>query len=71
MDINIFPRLGSNLRHARRQRHFSQEDLAHAAYVSVNHLKRIERGRTNPTVKILYKLSKTLRVKVALLFADT
>ena len=43
------PALGAAIRELREQRKLSQEDLAHAAGVTVGTLSTIERGKSNPT----------------------
>lgn len=40
------------------------EDLAHEADMTVRHLHEIEKGRANPTLRSLFKISEALGIKV-------
>jgi transcriptional regulator with XRE-family HTH domain len=42
----------------------SQEQLALLSEIDRTYLARIEEGKANPSIKILYKLSRILRVKL-------
>jgi len=44
--------------------------LASSAGMEVSALQRIEAGRTNPTIKTLYKVSKALNVEIKDLFEN-
>jgi transcriptional regulator with XRE-family HTH domain len=57
--------LGEGIREWRRRRHLTQEELAAAAKVHVNALGRVERGKGNPTLKVLWKIATKLKVTVA------
>jgi DNA-binding XRE family transcriptional regulator len=46
----------------------TQEVLAAAAKVHPNSLGRVERGKVNPTLKVLWKIATKLNVTVAQLF---
>ncbi|MCQ2388077.1 MAG: helix-turn-helix domain-containing protein, partial [Clostridia bacterium] len=51
----------------RKQKHWSQEDLALEINVNKNNLSDIECGRRNPTLKIMNKIAKGLKVDLATL----
>ena len=53
----------------RRDRGWTQEQLAERADVSSRYLQRIERGRENLTLTTLAKIADALRIRVAELFA--
>jgi transcriptional regulator with XRE-family HTH domain len=57
--------IGLNLQRLRRERQWSQEDLASEADIDRRHVGRIENGRANVTVDVLEKLAKALRVSLA------
>ena len=46
---NPQPALGAAIRQLRNARGLTQQDTAQAAGITVAHLSKIERGRTNPT----------------------
>jgi transcriptional regulator with XRE-family HTH domain len=57
--------LGRRLRELRKKRGLTQEGLAEQANVDVKYLGSIERGRENPTVGTLEKVSAALGIKMA------
>jgi len=59
---------GKNLRRIRRQKDFTQEQLAEAAEISVEFLSNIERGINAPSFETLEKLASVLGVPVKTFF---
>lgn len=55
-------RIGKHLRHLRRTRDRTQEELAELLGVSVGWVSRIERGAKLPNLLFLVKVGKVLRV---------
>jgi transcriptional regulator with XRE-family HTH domain len=63
------PRLDAErLRTLRRQRHWTQADLARRAGVSLKVVQAAEQGRTQPRPDTLRKLARVLGVEVGDLF---
>lgn len=62
--------IGRNIRHLRKERRMSQEELASEAGLAMRHLGRIERGEGNPTVAMLGKLAEVLEVHPTAFYAD-
>lgn len=58
---------GQNVRHLRRGRKLSQEDLAFEAEIDRTYVSQIERGVINPSLLILWKIAKVLAVHVVTL----
>ena len=56
--------LAKQLKRLRAARGLSQEALAQKAHVSRGYLARIELGRHDPTLSVLRRLAKGLRVSV-------
>ncbi len=56
--INIF--IGRKIREARVQKGITQQMLADACDMEIPNLSRIEHGKTNPTVRTLFKLCQAL-----------
>ena len=56
--------LAKQLKRLRATRGLSQEALAQKAHVSRGYLARIELGRHDPTLSVLRRLAKGLRVSV-------
>ncbi len=59
-----FEKIGMRIKAARTKRGWSQEELAAKAGVSRGYLARLETGRHEPTLTMLAKLAKALRVKM-------
>lgn len=63
--------IGEKLRNSRVSQNLSLRELAARADVSAGHLSQIENGRTNPSVRTLYKIAAALNISVGLLFPGT
>lgn len=61
----VYQRLGKNVSEHRQILHWSQEELAARAAIDRSYIGRIEVGHANPSFKILYKLSRTLHIKLS------
>jgi transcriptional regulator with XRE-family HTH domain len=59
---------GSNLKHFRKQRRLSQEQLAEKLDISPKHLSTIETGAGFVSAELLEKLTETLQVSASALF---
>ncbi|MDR0934818.1 MAG: helix-turn-helix domain-containing protein [Erysipelotrichaceae bacterium] len=57
-------KLGERIRLLRIEKGWSQEFLSFEADVNKNYISDLERGRRNPTVKLLIKLAEALEVKL-------
>lgn len=67
MKLTLEIQFGMRVRYLRQQRKMSQEDLALEINVNKNYLSDIECGRRNPTLKIMNKIAKGLKVDLATL----
>lgn len=63
--MDIRRQVGLNVRRWRLLRGWSQEDLAFEAGVHRTYISGVERGVRNPTVLVLYEISKALGVQPA------
>ncbi len=63
--MDIHRRLARNLVKLRAERGWSQEDLADEAGLHRTYVSGIERGVRNPTLSILERLMKALKVGAA------
>ena len=61
--MSVTRRVGENLRRAREELGLSQEELADRAGLHRTYVSGVERGVRNPTVTVLEKLAKALKVK--------
>ncbi len=57
-------RIGDQIKEIRLSKGFSQQELAARCNFEESNLSRVELGKTNPTVKTLYKISMALSVKL-------
>ncbi len=56
--------IGAGVREWRTRLNLTQEELAAAAKVHVNAVGRLERGESNPTLKVLWKIATKLKISV-------
>lgn len=61
----FYKRLGESIITNRKKRKISQEQLALLSDVDRTYLARIEEGKANPSVKVLGKIAKTLRIRLS------
>jgi transcriptional regulator with XRE-family HTH domain len=59
---------GSNVKYFRKQRHFSQEQLAERLNISPKHLSTIETGAAFVSAELLEKLTDIFHVSASVLF---
>ncbi|GEM_PF-730416 len=60
----FYKRLGERLMVERKRKKLSQEQLSLLSDVDRTYLARIERGKANPSMKILNKISRVLKVRI-------
>ncbi len=59
---------GLRIKHLRDRKGWTQENLAEKMDISSNYLSSMERGKENPTLDMLIKMSKSLQVEMWELF---
>ncbi len=62
---HFYLRLGKTLMKIRKQKKLTQETIAFLSHLDRAYINQIENGKTNPTIKTLYKISKALNVKIS------
>ena len=67
--MNLVAHLGPALKRHRELLRLSQEELAHRAGLDRTYISGMERGRRNPTVAVLQRVSTALGVDLDVLFA--
>ena len=60
--------IGEKIYNLRKKKNLSQEDLAKLSGVSSSHIGYIENGEREPTISVLCKLAKALKVSILDLF---
>lgn len=68
MAYKICVKLGKRIRKIRKEKGFSQEELADKAKVHRTYMGKIERGESNPPIYTIFKISKALSVHIFELF---
>jgi transcriptional regulator with XRE-family HTH domain len=61
--------VGKNVRHLRRQRGLTQEQLAFEAEIDLTYMGGIERGERNPSLLVMARIAEALSVPLTKLFA--
>lgn len=68
--MDVVKLLGENVRHYRKLRGMTQEQLALDAGMERSYVSDLERGTRNPTVRALARLAEALKVEPAILLAS-
>jgi len=68
--MDIRRQLGRNIRTLRTEKGWSQEDFAFESGLHRTYISGIERGARNPTITVVDKIAKTLKVPAATLLED-
>jgi len=63
-EAKLYILIGDKIRRTRELQGISQQDLAARCNFEKSNLSRIEAGRTNLTLKTLYKISKELQTTI-------
>ena len=63
--------VGATLRAARKERGLSLQDLAAQSGVSVGMISQVERGRANPSMRLLTALRRALNISLQELFGES
>ena len=58
----LFFKIGKKIQEIRESQNMTQDDLS--AKSNLDNIGRIETGNTNPTIRTLYKISQSLKVKL-------
>lgn len=61
-------RLGQKVQKLRKALGYTQEELAEKLHISRTHMGHIEQGRKSPSLKLMEKLARVLKVSVSELF---
>lgn len=71
VDMNDKFNYGEKLRELRRERGFSQEEMALRADITTSYYGQIERGTANPTVSTLDKICNVMGISINDIFTDS
>lgn len=65
---NIKITFGLKIKELRKQKKYSQEQLANLASINKSYISQIENGKTTVSVEIINKLAKALEIEMHKLF---
>ncbi len=65
--MTIEKQLGMRIAYLRKQKKWSQEDLALEANINKNYISDLERGTRNPTIKVLERISNAFGITLSVL----
>jgi len=65
--MTIDKQLGMRISYLRKQAGWSQEELSFRSNINKNYLSDLERGRRNPSLKILERVAKAFSLNLATL----
>lgn len=68
MNTKILLNFGNTLKKKRKQSELSQEELAEKLGIHRTYMSFIERGQRNPSLLMLFKISRALKIKLPELF---
>jgi transcriptional regulator with XRE-family HTH domain len=68
--MDVRQRVGQNLKRLRRETGWSQEEFAFECGIHRTYISGLERGVRNPTITVLDKVAKALKVSPAVLLED-
>jgi len=68
MNKDLSEKVGLSIRNLRIKQNISLVEMSDKLDVEYNNLIRIEKGRTNPTISTLYKISEALNIKLSDIF---
>ena len=66
----LYTKIGNRIAIIRKRRGFSQDHLSFIADMDRTYLMRLEKGRSNPSVRTLHKIARKLKVKIGTLLQD-
>ena len=68
MNTKILEKLGENIKKARIEKGFTQEFLAEKVNIHQTYVGKLEKGKSNPSVLLTYKISRVLGIELTELF---
>lgn len=69
MNTKILERLGAKLKELRKTKGLTQEELAAIVQVHATYIGKLEAGKCNLSIKLLFKLSRALDVTLYEVFS--
>lgn len=68
MNTKLLKRFGERLKELRKEKGFTQEQLAEKINVHQTYIGKLEIGKCNPSLMLIYKISKALKINLKTFF---
>ncbi len=68
MNTKILENFGKNLKKYRLESNLTQEKLAELVGIHPTYVGKLETGKSNPSVKMLFRLTRAMKIKLPELF---
>ena len=68
MNTKILENLGKKLKEIRKDKSLTQEELAEKVSIHPTYVCKLESGKNNVSIKMLFKISRALKVKLSDIF---
>ena len=68
MNAKVLKKFGNAVKNRRKDINMSQEELAYKSGIHRTYISFIERGLRNPSLLIIFKISRILKIKLPELF---
>ncbi len=68
--MGIQERVSKNIQRIRREKGLSQEDIAHRSDIHQTYLSGVEGGKRNPSILVLERIAKALKVDISEFFRN-
>ena len=68
MNTKVLEKFGDTLKRKRREANYSQEEFAEKLGIHRTYMSFLERGQRNPSLIMLFKISRALKIKLPELF---
>ena len=69
MNTKILKKFGQQVKNLRKENGFSQEEFAEKLNILRTYISFIERGERNPSLLMIFKISRALKIKLPDLFS--
>jgi len=66
----LYLKIGKRIAAIRKRKNITQDHLSFIADMDRTYLTRLERGHANPSVKMLHKIARKLKIKISSLLKD-
>ena len=64
----VLKQLGQKLKEKRKEANLTQEQLAEIVGIHPTYVGKLEGGKNNPSVKMVYKITRALKIKLCDIF---